>query len=110
MCSNEVGIDNIKVKGEYLGNLLFDVLKKFSFVVDIRGKGLMWAIETTFNQDYSINFIKSGHKYGINIYSCISSGKNGDALTLLLTPPLTITKPELEELVTRVKMVFEDYI
>ncbi len=62
--ANEIGIDSIKAKGHYFGQLLTEMLSGISCIGDIRGQGLLWAIETTLNQNNSEKFIKAGHKHG----------------------------------------------
>ncbi|MCC8366293.1 aminotransferase class III-fold pyridoxal phosphate-dependent enzyme [Xenorhabdus sp. PB61.4] len=106
--THEIGLNTIKKKGKYFGLLLKEMLSDIPCIVDIRGQGLLWAIETTLHQSMSTKFIPTGHKHGINLYACRSSGKTKDSLTLLLTPPLIITQNELHELVSRIKKVFRD--
>ncbi|CDG16703.1 aspartate aminotransferase family protein [Xenorhabdus doucetiae] len=106
--TNEIGMHDIKTKGEYFGLLLNEMLSDIPCIVDIRGQGLLWAIETNLHQSMSAKFIPSGHKHSINLYACRSSGKHKDSLTLLFTPPFIITQHELYELVSRVRKVFRD--
>lgn len=105
---NKIGMEAIKAKGEYFGQLLKEMTDGIDSVVDVRGQGLLWAVETRLNRQLAESFVSHGHKLGINLYPCRSSGKQGEALTFLFTPPLVITEPEMDELVRRFTLVMKE--
>jgi adenosylmethionine-8-amino-7-oxononanoate aminotransferase len=102
----EIGMAEIGAKGVYFGDLLRQQLLDTGFVVDVRGQGLLWAVETELSRNRSDAFIKAGHRLGVNLYPCRSSGAGGEALTFLFSPPLTITRDELSDMVSMVKQAF----
>ncbi|KPY23112.1 Aminotransferase, s III [Pseudomonas syringae pv. papulans] len=104
---HEVGLQTIRHKGRYLRETLVERLSNLPCIADIRGQGLLWAVETTLNRSLAQKFIHCGHEHGINLYACRSSGKDGQALTFLFTPPFIITEGEIDELVDRFRKVFD---
>lgn len=98
-------VENAKVQGKYLMEKLQE-LYEFSFVGDIRGKGLMIGIEFVKDQktkqafDSSVQFknkvMDACFDEGLIVYPGGGSvdGKNGDHI--LLAPPLTVSKVEVD--------------
>lgn len=84
-------------KGNYLMNKLQGLKEKFSFIGDVRGKGLLIGIE--FIQDIkSSSFIQKVMSKGLLLYPSVA-GKNGkEDSAFMIAPPLTITYVELDEL------------
>ncbi|MFF2877871.1 aspartate aminotransferase family protein [Gottfriedia sp. NPDC057991] len=84
-------------KGNYLMNKLQGLKEKFSFIGDVRGKGLLIGIE--FIQDIkSSSFIQKVMCKGLLLYPSVA-GKNGkEDSAFMIAPPLTITYEELDEL------------
>ncbi|MEH7511192.1 aspartate aminotransferase family protein [Gottfriedia acidiceleris] len=84
-------------KGNYLMNKLQGLKAKFSFIGDVRGKGLLIGIE--FIQDIkSSSFIQKVMSKGLLLYPSVA-GKNGkEDSAFMIAPPLTITYEELDEL------------
>ncbi|MEH7348170.1 aspartate aminotransferase family protein [Gottfriedia acidiceleris] len=84
-------------KGNYLMNKLQGLKEKFSFIGDVRGKGLLIGIE--FIQDIkSSSFIQKVMSKGLLLYPSVA-GKNGkEDSAFMIAPPLTITYEELDEL------------
>ncbi len=78
------------------------------FVVDVRGQGLLWAVETGLDRRQAGAFVETGHRLGIDLYACRSAGARGEALAFLFSPPLTITRGELDDMVALVKQVFTE--
>ncbi|PFO04871.1 aspartate aminotransferase family protein [Bacillus sp. AFS076308] len=106
-------VDN---KGIYLKNQLEKLKAQFHFIGDIRGRGLLLGIE--FVEDPSIKqpfprrssvtqkIIEIAKDKGLLVYPAGAGidGVNGDAI--IISPPLTITKREIEELVFLLKDTF----
>jgi adenosylmethionine-8-amino-7-oxononanoate aminotransferase len=84
-------------KGNYLLNKLHGLKEKFSFIGDVRGKGLLIGIE--FSHDIkSSSFIQKVMSKGLLLYPSVA-GKNGkEDSAFMIAPPLTITYGELDEL------------
>ena len=79
---------NAKKMGQYLMAGLAGLKKKFSFITNIRGRGLLIAIE--FNKDIAEEVL----------YACLSRGLLVNQLkpnALRLIPPLIINKAEIDE-------------
>ncbi|MDE9447139.1 aminotransferase class III-fold pyridoxal phosphate-dependent enzyme [Xenorhabdus bovienii] len=102
---NKIGMASIRARGSYFGRLLQEMLGDADIIADIRGQGLLWAVETTLGRQRAEEFVQAGHQQGINLYPCRLSGKDGDALTFLFTPPLVISESEMDELVGRFSRV-----
>ncbi|WP_102274876.1 aspartate aminotransferase family protein [Cytobacillus massiliigabonensis] len=107
---NEI-MKEIDEKSKYIFEKLAELQKKYPFIGDIRGKGLMIGLEFVENQAnktpfprsflFTQKFIGQAEKCGIILYPAGAGidGVNGDAI--LIAPPLTITIPEIDELVMR---------
>jgi predicted acetylornithine/succinylornithine family transaminase len=90
-------IKNCTEVGKYLYNGLTALKKKFPFVVDIRGMGLIWGIEVTVNGD---EIVKEFLKEGV-ILNC-TKGK-----ILRLAPPLVVKKEEVDIFLEMASRIFE---
>lgn len=113
---NEI-IKDVECKSVYLKNQLEKLKGQFSFIGDVRGKGLLLGIEfvqdratkTPFSRAAQITqrVISIGKEKGLLIYPAGAGmdGVNGDAI--IISPPLTITKREIEELASLLKVTFE---
>jgi adenosylmethionine-8-amino-7-oxononanoate aminotransferase len=107
---NEI-MKEIDEKSTYIFKKLYELQKMFPVIGDIRGKGLMIGLEFVENQTDKTPFPRSflftqkligqAEKCGLIIYPAGAGidGMNGDAV--LIAPPLTITIPEIDELVKR---------
>ncbi|MED3553499.1 aspartate aminotransferase family protein [Cytobacillus praedii] len=107
---NEI-MKEIDEKSTYIFKKLYELQKMFPVIGDIRGKGLMIGLEFVENQKDKTPFPRSflftqkligqAEKCGLIVYPAGSGidGVNGDAV--LIAPPLTITIPEIDELVKR---------
>ncbi|MDP4083565.1 MAG: aspartate aminotransferase family protein [Bacillota bacterium] len=103
-------IKEVGWKGDYLKNHLKKIKEQFSFVGDIRGIGLMYGIEFVKDRKSKAPFsrksmvtqqiINIAKKNGLLIYPAGAGidSINGDAI--IISPPLTITKNEIDELIT----------
>jgi acetylornithine/N-succinyldiaminopimelate aminotransferase len=79
---------NARRVGEYLGSRLADLEAKFGFVVEVRGRGLLWAIE--FKKDMAEAVM----------LGCVEKGLLVNKLkpnAIRLIPPLIITKKDVDE-------------
>jgi adenosylmethionine-8-amino-7-oxononanoate aminotransferase len=102
-------VDNCAKKGEYLLSKLRDLAEKFEIIGDVRGKGLMTAIEFVRNRETKEPFPRKLHlaerilqtamKKGLNLYFCLGfvDGVNGDAV--MIAPPFTVTKSEIDKII-----------
>lgn len=110
-------IQDVESKGKYLVEKLYRLQEQFSYIGDIRGKGLMIGLEFVQNREEKTPFprtllftqklIGTAQECGLIIYPAGAGidGMNGDAV--LIAPPLTITISEIDELIMRLKAAFE---
>jgi adenosylmethionine-8-amino-7-oxononanoate aminotransferase len=113
-------IKEVESKNCYLRNLLDRLKSEFSFIGDIRGKGLLMGIEVVQNREQKLPYpramvvtqtlIDLAAQNGLLIYPAGAGldGINGDAI--IIAPPLTITKRELEELTRLLRKTFQDFL
>jgi len=79
---------NARLVGEYLGSRLAKLKAKHGFIVDVRGRGLLWAVE--FKKDMAEPVM----------LGCIEKGLLVNKLkpnAIRLIPPLIITKKDVDE-------------
>lgn len=112
-------VENSKVVGEYLLAQLHDKLLPFSYVGDVRGKGLMIGVEIVKDKSTKEPFpVKMGMaekltqiliKHGVIVYpgNGNADGENGDQF--LLAPPLIITKDQADELIAGLVAGFTEF-
>jgi adenosylmethionine-8-amino-7-oxononanoate aminotransferase len=112
-------IKEVECKGTYLRNKLERLQTQYSFIGEIRGKGLLLGIEFVEDQANKSPFprnkmvtqriITAAKEKGLLLYPAGAGidGVNGDAI--IIAPPLTITKREIEELVLLLKETFETF-
>ncbi|MBW3113208.1 MULTISPECIES: aspartate aminotransferase family protein [Bacillaceae] len=101
-------IEGVEQKGTYLRNLLERYKSEFSFIQDIRGRGLMLGIEFTERGGEFTSFIvQSGVDNGILLYPAAAGidGRKGSAI--MVAPPLNSTKREIEEMAKRLRNTFQ---
>ncbi len=111
--------DNSRTVGAYLLGRLQETLLPFSFVGDVRGKGLMLGVEIVRNKrtkepypaamGMAEKLTVTLLKHGIIVYpgSGNADGENGDQF--LLAPPLIITKDQADELVAGLAAGFREF-
>ncbi|MGQ9509434.1 MAG: aminotransferase family protein [Thermodesulfobacteriota bacterium] len=109
-------VEKCAKKGRYLLERL-EKLKAFPFVGDIRGKGLMTAIEFVKNQKtkepfprkdrFTEKVVDLAFEKGLVLYpgTGFVDGVNGDMV--MMGPPLIIEKHEIDELIEILKKTFE---
>ncbi len=81
---------NARRVGEYLGSRLAELKAKHGFIADVRGRGLLWAVE--FEKDMAEAVM----------LGCIEKGLLVNKLkpnAIRLIPPLIITKKDVDEAV-----------
>jgi adenosylmethionine-8-amino-7-oxononanoate aminotransferase len=115
---NEI-MKEVECKGVYLRNQLEKLKQQFSFIGDVRGKGLLLGIEFVGDQDSKTPFprkaaitqkiVAIAKEKGLLVYPAGAGidGVNGDSI--IISPPLTITKREIEELALLLQETFEAF-
>ncbi len=88
----------VRKKGKFLENLLRDMQKSSSHVVDVRGKGLMWGIELDFEAK---KVVEAGYERGL---LTVNAGPN----VLRLVPPLIVSEEELNRAVEIIYDIIEN--
>jgi adenosylmethionine-8-amino-7-oxononanoate aminotransferase len=112
-------VSEVESKGEYLMKLLLPLKNQFSFIGDIRGKGLLLGIEfvkdaankTPFPRNAQITqtIIALAKEKGLLVYPAGAGIDGGHGDSIIVSPPLTITKSEIEELVSLLAETFEAF-
>lgn len=112
---NEI-IKEVEVKGAFLKTQLEKLKEQYSFIGDVRGKGLLLGIEFVEDRETKKPFPRKAiitqkvvglaKEKGLLVYPAGSGidGVNGDAI--IISPPLTITEEEIENLLLLVKETF----
>jgi acetylornithine/N-succinyldiaminopimelate aminotransferase len=90
-------LKNCQTMGKYLHNGLLSLKKKYPFIVEIRGMGLIWGIELSINGDA---VLKAFMEEGI-IINCTK----GNILRLL--PPLIVKNEEVDIFLEVADRIFE---
>ena len=112
-------IDNAAAIGDYLKERVWAMTDEFPIIGDVRGQGLLLGIELVADpiskQPMAAEFLPTekirihGLNNGLMIYSRrTAGGKYGD--WFLLSPPLTITQAECDELLRRLRAAFIDFV
>ena len=80
--------------GEYLGEGLKKIQSDNEFITDVRGMGLIWAVEV--DSDITPDVISSSNEAGL-----LMNPMRPNAIRLM--PVLTITKEEIDEALSRLE-------
>jgi adenosylmethionine-8-amino-7-oxononanoate aminotransferase len=110
-------VENAAVQGEYLFGCLRELAETQSLIGDIRGKGLLAGIELVADRTYGtpappeLELSRRAHlasqEHGLMIYpGAGSDGEVGDQI--LVSPPLTVTREEIDEIVERLALGLKD--
>lgn len=111
--------ENAKIVGEYILDQMIEKLLPFSFVGDVRGKGMLLGVEFVKNKAKKEAFpAKEGIaekitvtlvKHGVIVYPGTGNadGENGDQF--LLAPPLIMTKDQADEMMEKMVAGFKEF-
>jgi adenosylmethionine-8-amino-7-oxononanoate aminotransferase len=106
----------VEEKGDYLRKQLEKLMDQFLFIGDVRGKGLLLGIEFVMDRKTKTPFprnelitqkmVELSKDKGLIVYPAGAGidGVNGDAI--IISPPLTITEPEIDELIELLTQTF----
>lgn len=105
--------------GVYLRNLLEKLSCGYPFIGDIRGKGLLIGIEIVKDQktkepyppgsDMTNKIITIAAETGLLLYPAAAGPDGVAGSAIIISPPLTITKREIEDLIRRLKNTFTQF-
>jgi acetylornithine aminotransferase len=88
----------IQEKGHYLGEALSELVARHDSVTEIRGRGLMWGIETTLN---TADILPAGYEAGLLL------GSSGEHIVRLL-PPYIVENADIDRAVSILDRIFAD--
>ena len=109
----------VEEKGNYLKQQLEEMKDSYSFIGDVRGKGLLLGIEFVEDQHTKKPFprkafvtqrmVELAKEIGLIVYPSGSGidGVNGDSI--IISPPLTINEQELMELIQLIRDTFSAF-
>jgi len=86
-------LENATVRGEQLQKGLYDISKKFSQIIDIRGRGLMVAVEFE-DKDGKHTLASNIVKQALNHKLLLMSA--GSRETIRFLPPLNVTQKDMD--------------
>ncbi len=102
-------VKNCAEKGKYLLSKLRGLTKEFEIIGDVRGRGLMTAVEFVKNKKTKEPFLRKIHlaerilqtslKKGLNLYFCIGFVNDTDGDAVMVAPPFTVTEKEIDKIV-----------
>lgn len=111
-------VNEAEEKGAYLLAELQKLAEYFSIIGDVRGKGLMVGVEfvsdrlskTPFpkNLDLTNLIVLAARDKGLLIYPASAGVEGGDGDAVIIAPPLTIKKEEIDQLVELFKETITD--
>ncbi|WP_421808180.1 (R)-1-hydroxy-2-aminoethylphosphonate ammonia-lyase [Flagellimonas sp.] len=90
-------LQKVKEDQEFMRKALYKMHRKYSLIGDVRGVGLLWGIELVTDR---ITKKKATSEAEEIMYECLKQGlsfKVSKGNVLQLSPPLTITREELEK-------------
>ncbi|PJN90204.1 aspartate aminotransferase family protein [Bacillus sp. mrc49] len=106
-------------RGKDLSSGLKKLARKYSFIGDIRGRGLLIGLEfvqdkvakTPFSNpaDVTQAIIELGMKNGILLYPAAAGLDGVTGSAIIISPPLTITEEECAELLMRIDITFQQF-
>jgi putrescine aminotransferase len=95
--------------GPYLQRRLHETFENHPIVGEVRGKGLMAAIELVPNREERAFFPNIGEVGSHCRNYCFGSGLISRAIrdTMVLAPPLTVSEDEIEEIIAKLKSAID---
>jgi acetylornithine/N-succinyldiaminopimelate aminotransferase len=87
---------SIRAKGHYLGEALSGLMEQHECVTEIRGRGLMWGLDTTLQ---TADILPAGYEAGILL------GSSGEH-TVRLLPPYIVEEAEIDQAVSILSDIF----
>jgi adenosylmethionine-8-amino-7-oxononanoate aminotransferase len=110
-------VENAAVQGDYLFERLHELAESQSLIGDIRGKGLLAGLELVLDRasatpappelELSRRLHLAAQARGLMIYpGAGADGVAGDQV--LVSPPLTVTREDIDEIVTRLAGALKD--
>lgn len=103
-------VDNSAKVGKYFLDQLNELKKEFDTIGDVRGIGLLLAIELVENKKSKIPNVDIAKKVH---YLCLNDGllmhfnARGDTVNLGFSPPLIITKEQVDQAITILRKAFK---
>jgi adenosylmethionine-8-amino-7-oxononanoate aminotransferase len=112
-------VENARDRGTYMHERLHELIGRYPFIGDVRGRGLMGAMEFVRDRqrrepfpaawNVALEAKEVGRKHGLLLYPRRSMyGLAGDHV--LITPPLTITLEEIDDLIARLDATLADLL
>ncbi len=95
-------LDNVKLKSAYLTEQLEDIIDDYSFITEIRGKGLLLGLEI--KEDDQIDVLKIIHLAKKKGLLLLKTGSN----VLRMAPPLIISTEEIDKGLDILQSVFNE--
>ncbi|NLP49204.1 aspartate aminotransferase family protein [Bacillus sp. RO1] len=111
-------VSNGRQMGDYLLEQLQQLKQTYSFIGDVRGKGLLLGMEIVadlatkypFSQEKAVTprLVELAQKNGLLIYPASAGieGVGGDAI--IIAPPLSINQKEIDELITILELTLNE--
>ncbi|WP_235932419.1 aspartate aminotransferase family protein [Flagellimonas sediminis] len=90
-------LQKVKADEEFMKKALYKMHRKYSLIGDVRGVGLLWGIELVTNRTTKEKATAEAEEI---MYECLKNGlsfKVSKGNVLQLSPPLTISREELEK-------------
>nr|WP_299382599.1 aspartate aminotransferase family protein [Allomuricauda sp.] len=93
----EALLEKVKQFETYMRSALYKLQRKYSLIGDVRGVGLLWALELVTDRTTKEKAVTEAEEI---MYECLKKGLNfkvSKGNVLQLSPPLTITRQELDQ-------------
>jgi len=113
--------ENLLARAEQMGNYLHESLlqlKDLPMVGDVRGKGMLWAIEFVKDKETKEAFPKEKNvkmdiimqcmMKGVFFYPGYYEGEDGRGDHLMVAPPFIITEEQIDELTSVLRETLEE--
>ena len=111
-------IENSMNMGGYLLERLQELAERYSFIGDVRGRGLMTGIEFVKDRETKETFdpklgltdkvVSAGMEIGLMLYGAANcaNGVKGDCV--MIAPPLTVNRNEIDEIIEAFEKVIKE--